>query len=97
MSEFIINSEAEVINLIGYETAMRFLFYSDGIITYKTVIPKDNDMCFYEVSFFVDDGLDFFAFDSFSNFLEKFQINEVKRVSLNGKEVNNIYFKEYQK
>ena len=36
-------TEADVINLIGFETPLKFEFISDGIFTFKTVIPNQKD------------------------------------------------------
>lgn len=113
--------EADVINLIGYETPMEFVFVSEGIATFQTVFPemsediignelvnqdvfKDNfglplkSQYIYQVEFFglKDSGFEFFRLDSFSHFLEKYQIFRVLRIDdVTGKR-EQIYFKQYQ-
>ena len=116
-----LETEADVINLIGYETAMEFVFVDENIATFKTVLPimsKDriNDdkidsesfkeemgfyptcQYFYEIEFFRDEDAPFafFRLDSFSNFLQRYQIFRVHRIEDVTKSREQIYFKQYQ-
>lgn len=92
-------TEADVINLIGFETPLKFEFISDGIFTFKTVIPNQkDDIIFYEIEFFSnpDKSLDFFAYDTFSNFLLKYQIHTVSAINESKNTKREIYFKTYE-
>ena len=90
-----LTTEADVINLIGFETPLKFEFISDGIFTFKTVIPNQKDgIVFYEIEFFSnpDKSLDFFSYDSFSNFLLKYQIHTVSAINESINTKTEIYF-----
>jgi hypothetical protein len=94
-----LTTEADVINLIGFETPLKFEFISDGIFTFKTVIPNVKDgIVFYEIEFFSnpDKSLDFFAYDTFSNFLLKYQIHTVNAINESTNAKTEIYFKTYE-
>lgn len=94
-----LTTEADVINLIGFETPLKFEFISDGIFTFKTVIPNQKDgIVFYEIEFFSnpDKSLDFFAYDTFSNFLLKYQIHTVSAINESTNTKTEIYFKTYE-
>ena len=94
-----LETEADVINLIGFETTLKFEFISDGVFTFKTVIPNQkNDIVFYEIEFFLnpDKSLDFFAYDTFSNFLLKYQIHSVSSINESTNTKTEIYFKTYE-
>ena len=94
-----LTTEADVINLIGFETPLKFEFISDGIFTFRTVIPNQkNGIVFYDVEFFSnpDKSLDFFAYDSFSNFLLKYQIHSVTAIDKSTATRTEIYFKTYE-
>jgi len=94
-----LTTEADVINLIGFETPLKFEFISDGIFTFKTVIPNQkNGIVYYDVEFFSnpDKSLDFFAYDTFSNFLLKYQIHSVTAIDKSENTETEIYFKTYE-
>jgi len=94
-----LTTEADVINLIGFETPLKFEFISDGIFTFKTVIPNQKDgIVFYDIEFFSnpDKSLDFFAYDTFSNFLLKYQIHTVNAINESTNTKTEIYFKTYE-
>ena len=94
-----LTKEAEVINLIGYETPLKFEFVSDNIFTFKTVIPsQENDIVFYEIEFFSNpnESLEFFAYDSFSNFLLKYQIHTVNAINNLENTRTEIFFRTYE-
>lgn len=95
-------SEQEARELVGMDTVLGFQLSADGIINYKTlipIIPKDlfnEDLYYYEVSLFTNDDIpDFFNFDSFSNFLGKFQIYILNKVNDSGDTVEEIYHCKY--
>ena len=94
-----LTTEADVINLIGFETPLKFEFISDGIFTFRTVIPNQkNGIVFYDVEFFSNPhkSLDFFAYDTFSNFLLKYQIHSVTAIDKSRDTKTEIYFKTYE-
>ena len=94
-----LTTEADVINLIGFETPLKFEFISDGIFTFRTVIPNQkNGIVYYDVEFFSnpDKSLDFFAYDTFSNFLLKYQIHSVTSIDKSENTETEIYFKTYE-
>jgi len=94
-----LTTEADVINLIGFETPLKFEFISDGIFTFRTVIPNQkNGIVFYDVEFFSnpDKSLDFFAYDTFSNFLLKYQIHSVTAIDKSRNTKTEIYFRTYE-
>jgi len=97
-----LQSEADVINLIGYNTPMKFNYTSEGIFEFKTLIPKLNDnmdLFTYKVEFFIGQGdtPEFFIYDSFSDFLSDYQIHSVSINYEGREEFTEIYSKEYQK
>jgi hypothetical protein len=111
-----LETEAGVINLIGYETAMEFVYIDDYTFTFKTAIPQkigeqvidvDNNNRdivvpvngFYEVTFFEEENesVSFFKLDSFSNFLEKYQIHQVVLIGILSEDREVLYEKQYQK
>ena len=94
-----LETEADVISLIGFETPLKFEFISDGIFTFRTVIPNQkNGIVFYDVEFFSnpDKSLDFFAYDTFSNFLLKYQIHSVTAIDESRNTKTEIYFRTYE-
>ena len=94
-----LTTEADVINLIGFETPLKFEFISDGIFTFRTLIPNEkNGIVYYDVEFFSnpDKSLDFFAYDTFSNFLLKYQIHSVTAIDKSRDTKTEIYFKTYE-
>ena len=96
-----LQSEADVINLIGYDTPMKFNYTSEGTFEFQTLIPQiyDNmDLFTYKVEFFIEEGTnsEFFTHDSFSSFLSNYQIHTVS-IDYNGlNDSQEIYFKQYQ-
>jgi|TARA_B110000902_G_C13858307_1_gene417991 hypothetical protein len=94
-----LTTEEEVISLIGFETPLKFEFISDDIFTFRTVIPNQkNGIVYYDVEFFSnpDKSLDFFAYDTFSNFLLKYQIHSVTAIDKSENTETEIYFKTYE-
>ena len=96
-----LQSEADVVNLIGYDTPMKFNNACEGIIEFQTLIPQiyDNVNLFtYKVEFFIEEGTnpEFFDYDSFSSFLSNYQIHSVS-IDYNGVEDSQkIYLNVYQ-
>jgi hypothetical protein len=96
-----LQSEADVINLIGYDTPMKFNYTSEGVFEFQTLITQvyDNMNLFtYKVEFFIEEGTRpvFFNYDSFGSFLSDYQIHTV---SIDYDELGDsqqIYFKGYQ-
>ena len=96
-------TEADVINLVGYETPFEFEFISEGIITFKTMIPKIilsniEQSFYYKIELFVPEdvaNIDFFRVDNFENFLSKYQIHELTKINLEGSTIEQLYFREY--
>lgn len=88
-----IENEADIINLIGFNTMLKFSFISDGIMTYETIKPILVDGTYYnfEIEFFVeeDKNIEFFCYDSFSDFLIKYKIYKLK---YNHGNFNNILY-----
>lgn len=84
--------EADIINLIGYETVLKFVFTSEGIFTFETIIPIGDNLDKYEIDFYTKNKghQEFFRYDSFSSSLLKYQISEVRK---NGVE---IYFRAFE-
>ncbi len=93
-----LQNEVEVLNLIGYKTALQFRFSSENIIHYQTIVPV-NEFNYYNISFFLSDDNDktFFNFDSFEGFLLEYQIHEVQLLDIDKKVIGDIYFSEYDK
>lgn len=87
-------SEADVINLIGYETPLEFVYATEGMFTFKTLIPTKKSLSHYEIDFFRQEGkeLEFFKFDSFSNFLSDYQIYRVTECSDFDDSVREVLF-----
>ena len=96
-----LQSEADVINLIGYDTPMKFNYTSEGTFEFQTLIPLiyDNmDLFTYKVEFFIEEGTrpEFFNYDSFGSFLSDYQIHTVS-INYDGiSDSQQIYFKQYQ-
>lgn len=96
-----LQSEADVINLIGYDTPMKFNYTSEGTFEFQTLIPQmyDNMNLFtYKVEFFIEEGTspEFFTHDCFSSFLSNYQIHTVS-IDYNGLyDSQEIYVKSYQ-
>ena len=96
-----LQSEADVINLIGYNTPMKFNYTSEGIFEFETLIPKSYeniDLFTYVVEFFIEEGRtpEFFMYDSFSDFLSDYQIHSVKLSFKSNESDKEIYFNTYQ-
>jgi hypothetical protein len=94
-----LTTEEEVISLIGFETPLKFEFISDDIFTFRTVIPNQkNGIVYYDVEFFPSPykSLDFFAYDTFSNFLSKYRIHSVTAINKSEITETKIYFNTYE-
>lgn len=96
-----LQSEADVINLIGYDTPMKFNYTSEGVFEFQTLITQvyDNMNLFtYKVEFFIEEDTrpEFFNYDSFGSFLSDYQIHTVS-IDYDGLgDSQQIYFKGYQ-
>ena len=96
-----LQSEADVINLIGYDTPMKFNYTSEGVFEFQTLITQiydDMNLFTYKVEFFIAEGTrpEFFNYDSFGSFLSEYQIHTVS-IDYNGVgDSEEIYFKGYQ-
>ena len=96
-----LHSEADVINLIGYDTPMKFNYTSEGVFEFQTLITQvyDNMNLFtYKVEFFIEEDTrpEFFNYDSFGSFLSDYQIHTVS-IDYDGLDApQQIYFKGYQ-
>ena len=90
-------AEAEVINFIGYKTPLKFVFISEGMITFETITPS-QDLKTYEITFFVNSKKhpQLFAYDSFSISLLKFQVMSLLEIDLKDGTQKELYFKKYQ-
>ncbi len=96
-----LQSEADVINLIGYNTPMKFNYTSEGTFEFETLIPKSYsniDLFTYVVEFFIEEGRspEFFMYDSFSDFLSDYQIHSVKLSFKSDESDKEIYSKPYE-
>lgn len=90
-----LNNEAAILNFIGKRTVLEFEHCIDGIVTYKTVIPKEilGEYCFIELEVFIETTTDFLKFETTENVLYKKQVFEVNVIRLSGNE--NLYHKKY--
>tara|TARA_R110000796_G_scaffold143848_1_gene260530 strand:- start:17 stop:319 length:303 start_codon:yes stop_codon:yes gene_type:complete len=93
-----LTTEAEVVALIGYETVLKFHFISEGVFIFKTLIPTE-DSVIYEIELFSgeDRHIEFFDYDSFSNFLLSYQIHSLTAVSIDGQIRTELYSRHYDK
>ena len=85
-----LKSQQEVIDFIGKETVLKFDYIADNIATFRTCITYDNDI--YEVALFFEEGMAFFNYDNFANFLEQMQVFRVYQIC----EVTSIRTKIYE-
>lgn len=92
-----IENEGDIINLIGFNTVLKFSFISDGIMTYETIKPISVDDCYYdlEIEFFVEEAfnIEFFCYDSFSDFLIKYKIFRLAYIV--GEVSHTLYERKY--
>lgn len=95
-----IQNEGDIINLIGYETILKFDFLSDSIMTFNTISPIniDGNYVNFQIEFFIEDditSLEFFNYDSFSNFLLKYKIFRLCKINDISQDV--LYKRKYDK
>mgnify|MGYP003669624001 FL=1 len=92
-----LTTESEVVSLIGYETVLKFHFISEGVFTFKTLTPKEDIV--YEIEMFSgeDKDIEFFDYDSFSNFLLSYQIHSLTAVNIDGQTRTELYSRFYDK
>ena len=87
-------NQKEVIDFIGKETVLKFDYASDNIATFKTCIVDENII--YEVALFFEEGMTFFNYDSFNNFLETMQVFTVYELCQERNTRKKIYEEKYK-
>lgn len=77
--------------------ALRFVFASDNLITYETVIPKmvNGYLVDYNFSFFIEEYSTFYNMDSINNFLETLELFEIIEICQETDVKNILYHKKY--
>tara|TARA_R110000787_G_scaffold85901_2_gene182920 strand:+ start:244 stop:537 length:294 start_codon:yes stop_codon:yes gene_type:complete len=88
-------SRKKVIKLIGKESALGFVFNSENMFTYETIIPTINDVFLndnfiYSVTVFNDDGSTFFKYENLQDLIKESEILNIERV-YSGGERETIY------
>ena len=87
----ILKNQEEVIKFIGKETALKFDYIADNIVTFKTCLVNNNNI--YEVALFYEDGKIFYNYDNFKDGLQDMHVFSVYEVC----EVTNLRTKLYEK
>ncbi len=92
-----INSEADVIQLIGLNTPLQFKKSWDGMFSFRTLIEDLEENFYYEVTFYIDENspATFYLHDSFSKFLIDFQIESLRKIWDFKEEEEVLFFREY--
>lgn len=77
--------------------ALRFVFATDNIITYETVIPKmiNDYLVDYNFSFFIEECSTFYNMDSMNNFLEALELFEIIEICEETNIKNILYHKKH--
>tara|TARA_R100000655_G_scaffold109879_2_gene166100 strand:- start:2443 stop:2754 length:312 start_codon:yes stop_codon:yes gene_type:complete len=90
-------NEQAVINLIGKNTAIRFTCAMDGVLHYKTVVPKQIREEFYdfEISVFYDHLEDFLDYLTVDALCFNRQIFEFKVLHAQMEQVEVLYHQKY--
>lgn len=69
----------------------------DNTIFFDTLNPQmiDDTLISFQLSFYHEEGLEFFAYSSFTDWLEKYQLSSVRAISKVDKESVQMYFRQY--
>jgi hypothetical protein len=93
-----LKDENAIKNLIGKNTALRFVSCMDTIITYVTMLPKkiNDDYYYFTLEVFLEDVCDnFLAFESCEDVLYKRKAFQLFARTMDGSEVIELYHKKY--
>jgi|AntRauTorckE5430_2_1112549.scaffolds.fasta_scaffold01008_15 hypothetical protein len=90
-------SEEEVTKYFDNEV-FKFIFMCDNIMEFETLNPViiEDDLITFKLSFYYEEGEAFFAYSTFAQWLDLFQLSEVKAVDSNTNERITMYFKEFE-
>ncbi len=88
----------EVEDFFG-EEVFKFSFMSEGTIYFETLNPiYVNDQLYdFQISFYKTEGRDFFAYSSFTDWLDRHQLAEVEIRSKEKEERTEMYFDTWDK
>mgnify|MGYP003643201453 CR=1 FL=1 len=89
-------SRKEVEEYFGNEV-FKFSFMGDNIIYFKSLHPViiDNELVIFQLSFYFEEGRDFFAYSSFKDWFDQFQLSEVVCTSEETHENSVMFFSKY--
>lgn len=90
------NSKEEVKEYFKNEV-FKFSYMSDNTMCFETLNPViiDGNLTSFSLSFYYEDGNDFFAYSSFNDWLSKFQISDVTAISESTQERVTMFFRKY--
>ena len=90
-------NRAEVNEYFKNDT-FKFHYMSDNTIFFDSLVPliTDDGYYHYEVSFYFEEGYDFFCYAQFNDWFDQFQLSEVLIKNELTKETETMFFKKYQ-
>jgi hypothetical protein len=76
-----------------------FLFMTESVMHFETLRPifLGNELFKFQVAFYYEDGETFFNYSAFNDWLDKFQLSQVIKISEDDNSQETLYFKKYEK
>tara|TARA_R110002051_G_scaffold322578_1_gene413451 strand:- start:345 stop:680 length:336 start_codon:yes stop_codon:yes gene_type:complete len=83
----------EVEEFFGDEV-FKFTFMTEGTMYFETLNPifLNEELHVFQLSFYHNDSHDFFAYSSFTDWLDKYQLSEVEIISKETNKRTQMYF-----
>ncbi|WP_438423050.1 hypothetical protein [Aquimarina macrocephali] len=90
-------SRKEVEEYFGNEV-FKFSFMCDNIMNFKSLNATfiDSELVVFNLSFYFETGSDFFAYSSFNDWFDKFQLSKITCTSQETYESSCLYFRKYK-
>ena len=95
-------SKKTVLELIGKETILKFIYYNEGCFYYETLLPiiphkdSDEDIYVYGVGVYCKGGTFLNAYESLKDIVRRNHLLEVKKLYEDSRVNIEIYFEKYK-
>jgi hypothetical protein len=75
----------------------KFLFISDNIMEFESLNPVmlEGGLFSFKISFYYEEGSDFFCYSSFKDWFDKFQLSEVIIINEETHNTETMFFRKY--
>jgi len=91
-----LENEQAIINLLGKNDTLKFVFATDGVLTYETAIPKliEDQAVHFKLEVFYEILDSFFCYERVSDVVTRKKVFRLESISMDG-QTKELYKKKY--